>query len=223
MVHTNINFSMLWLRAVISLLILAFPLVANAADRINVFACEPEWASLVEQIGGDRITVFSATHAKQDPHHIRARPSLIAKIRKADLLICSGADLEAGWLPVLLRKANARIQPGENGFLMAADFVPVLGVPVFLDRSLGDLHPDGNPHVHLNPHNLLLVADEVTKRLVNADDNNEIYYLNRLTDFSSRLRRAINKWEEEFERFKGVSIITHHKSFEYLINWLQLT
>src|SRR5262245_33198061 len=109
-------------------LLLAFSMRAQAA--VEVFTCEPVWAALAREIGGERVEVESATTPQQDPHYIQARPSLIAKVRQADLLVCSGADLEVGWLPVLLRQgANARIQPGQPGNLEVAKLVPMLDVP----------------------------------------------------------------------------------------------
>jgi len=118
-----------------------------AEASVRVFACEPEWAALATEIGGNDVSIYTATHALQDPHHIQARPSLIARMRRADLLIATGAQLEIGWLPVLLRQsANPAVQPGQAGNLAAADYVQKLDVPTRVDRSQGDIHPGGNPH-----------------------------------------------------------------------------
>ena len=135
------------------------PAFAASYQKVKVFACEPEWAALAQEIGGDKVEAFSATSATQNPHYIRARPSLISKVRKADLLICSGASLEVGWLPVLLKKASSDLQPGSPGYIMAANLVTMLEVPVAVDRSMGDVHPEGNPHLHLNPYNLIIVGE----------------------------------------------------------------
>jgi zinc/manganese transport system substrate-binding protein len=194
-----------------------------ASAKVNVFACEPEWASLADEIGGEMVKAFAATNAKQDPHYIRARPSLIAKMRRADLVVCSGAGLEAGWLPVLFQKAgNSRVQPGNSGFLMAAEIVQVLDKPQIVDRSMGDVHPEGNPHVHLNPHNIFIMAKELTSRLKALDPSNAENYQTRFTDFSSRWQQAISRWEEQAAPLKGKRIITHHTSWKYLIDWLGL-
>ena len=190
--------------------------------KVNIFACEPEWQSLSQEIGGSYIEVFSATSAMQDPHYIRAKPSLIAKIRKADLLICSGSDLEVGWLPILLSKANKNIQVGKIGYLMASDFVPKIEKPEILDRSMGDIHPQGNPHIHLNPHNILLVAKELNDRLKEIDPNNSKNYQNNYDNFVSKWSSSIQIWEAESFKLKGLKIAVHHKSFSYLIDWLQL-
>lgn len=201
-------------------LLMAAPLSAQA--EVNIFACEPEWAALAEEIGGDKVEAFAATHAKQNPHYIRARPSLIAKARHADLILCSGAGLEVGWLPILLQKASSQVQPGSVGYLMAAQYVPILEKPTVVDRSMGDVHPEGNPHVHLNPHNILLVANELTRRLESIDSPNAGFYRERLESFTSRWQKAIPRWEKEAANLEGVPIVVHHKSFSYLLDWLQL-
>lgn len=204
-------------------LALLAPVPASASAQVSVFACEPEWASLAEEIGGEMVETFAATNARQDPHYIRARPSLVAKMRKADLVVCSGGGLEAGWLPQLFQKAgNAKAQPGGNGYLMAADVVPVLEKSAALDRSMGDVHPEGNPHVHLNPHNILLVAKELSSRLKALDPANTAYYQKRYEEFSRHWQQAIGRWENQAAGLKGKGIITHHKAWSYLINWLGL-
>ncbi len=194
----------------------------SAQAKVNVFACEPEWAALSQEIGGERINVSSATNAFQDPHYIRARPSLIAKVRKADLVICSGAELEVGWLPLLLRKASSDLWPGSVGYLMAADFVPMLEIPQVVDRSMGDIHPQGNPHVHLNPYNLLLVGKEFSNRLEKIDPENAVFYRSRHKDFSSRFGKAIDSWEDSAQNLRGKPIVVHHSSFIYLLDWLKM-
>ncbi len=206
----------------LSLLLSGLFVIAPASSfaKVKVFACEPEWAALAEEIGGDKVEAFSATSAMQDPHYIRARPSLISKARKADLLLCSGASLEIGWLPILLQKVSSDLQPGSIGYLMAAEVVPVLGIPVKVDRSMGDVHPEGNPHVHLNPHNIMLVGKSLADRLAVIDAENASFYHDSYRDFSSRLRRAIPRWESEAAMLKGKPVVVHHKSFTYLLDWL---
>lgn len=194
-----------------------------ALAEIKVFACEPEWKSLAGEIGGDKVEAYSATTASQDPHHIRAKPSLIAKMRNADMVICSGASLEVGWLPILIQKAgNAKMQPGEAGYLMASEYSDILEKPVNIDRSMGDIHPEGNPHVHLNPHNILKVANEIKNRLSQLDENNAGYYKLRLDEFTAKWSSAINKWEQEAASLKGREVIVHHKNLTYLLSWLGL-
>jgi zinc/manganese transport system substrate-binding protein len=130
-----------------------FATPAHAA--LHVFACEPEWEALAKEIGGDKVETVSATTPDQDVHYIQARPSLIAQVRRADLVVCTGADLEVGWLPVLLRQGgNAKVQPGQDGYLEASSAVQLLEVPTSVDRSQGDVHPYGNPHIQLDPRNI---------------------------------------------------------------------
>lgn len=190
--------------------------------EVNVFACEPEWEALAKELGGDKVHTFSATNAHQNPHFIRARPSLIAKVRNTDLIICSGAGLEVGWLPILLRRARSAVQPGAIGHLMASEHVPIVEKPTTIDRSMGDLHPEGNPHVHLNPHNILLVADELTKRLQSINPENSNVFETRLLDFKDRWQRAITQWEKELDFLRGTAVVVHHKSFSYFNDWVGL-
>ena len=197
--------------------------LADAHASINVFACEPEWAALAEEIGGDKLTVYSATTSMQDPHHIQARPSLIAKARRADLLVCSGAELETGWLPLLLRKSgNAKIQQNQPGNFVAADFVEKHDVPERLDRSMGDVHAQGNPHIHTSPENILLVADALCKKLVEIDAGNREYYLARYQGFEKQWKRSLEQWKAKTEVLRGANIVTHHTYWSYLNDWLGL-
>ncbi|MBN8530713.1 MAG: zinc ABC transporter substrate-binding protein [Alphaproteobacteria bacterium] len=203
------------------ILMLAFLAAPYSAMAVQVFACEPEWAALAKEIGGDKVEVFAATHAKQDPHHIRAKPSLIAAMRKAELVVCSGASLEAGWLPVLLQKAgNANAQPGTPGYLLAAEVVPVLEKPERLDRADGDIHPEGNPHVHLNPGNIALVAKELLQRLKTIDAANADAYQAGYDAFSDKWHQATERWQYSAAALKGMPVVVHHRSFTYLLAWL---
>lgn len=196
---------------------------ARAADPVQVFACEPEWAALAEEIGGEAVAVFAATHARQDPHYIRARPSLIAALRRADLLVCSGGGLEAGWLPVLLQKAgNRAVSPGTDGHLLAASVVRLRDVPEHVDRSQGDVHPEGNPHLHLDPHNIDRVAGELTARLEAVDPGRAAQYQSRLQDFRRRWQAAVADWEARGAQLRGLPVIVHHQAWHYLIDWLSL-
>lgn len=212
---------MKWLRIAfaVSVLILAAP----AAAALNIFACEPEWGALAKELGGNRVSVFTATTALQDPHHIEARPSLIARARSADLLVCTGAELEVGWLPLLLtQSANARIQLGQPGYFEAASHVATLEVPRVLDRSLGDVHPAGNPHIHLDPHNIARVAEALSQRLIALDAANGDYYRTQSKQFLSRWQEATTRWEKEGAALRGLPIVVYHKNLSYFINWLKL-
>ena len=200
-----------------------FMSACSASASVHVFACEPEWAALATEIGGDKLEVSSATNALQDPHYIQARPSLISKIRKADLLICSGSDLEVGWLPLLLRKGNnPKIHPGKPGHLMASQHVNRLQIPTSLDRVHGDQHAQGNPHIQTDPRNIALVAAVLTQRLQQIDPGNAEVYKDGLAKFDSEWSRAITKWQRQAVPLRGKNVVLHHKSWAYLLNWLDM-
>ena len=209
-----------------TLLSLVFAIVtfgySSAYAKPFVFACEPEWASLANEIGDDLITSYSATTGIQDPHYIRARPSLMSRIRKADLLVCSGAGLESGWLPLLLQKASANVQPGKPGHLLIAEHVALLDKPERIDRSMGDVHPEGNPHIHLDPDNIEIAAQLVTERLSEIDPDNADHYRENLESFLEKWQINKQKWKGRGKQLRGKSVISHHKSFDYLTSFLEI-
>mgnify|MGYP003384537733 CR=1 FL=1 len=193
------------------------------ALALNVLTCEPEWAALVTELAGEKAKVSSATTALQDPHRIEARPSLIAKARNADLLVCTGLDLEVGWLPILIQQSgNSKISAGKPGNFEAGSFVTPLDIPVKVDRADGDVHSAGNPHIQQDPRNIAKVADALAKRLTEIDSANAAYYKTRHADFSARWSAAMKRWEQQAAPLKGVSIVEHHKNMAYLLNWLSL-
>jgi zinc/manganese transport system substrate-binding protein len=199
------------------LALLALP--AHAALR--VFACEPEWAALAAELGGPLVDVASATTALQDPHQIQAKPSLIARMRNADLVVCTGAELEIGWLPVLLQQSgNAKVQPGQPGNFAAADFVRKLEVPTQLDRAQGDVHAAGNPHIQTDPRNIAAVANALGARLQQVDPAHAAEYAKRQADFAARWQQAIARWSAQAQPLKGVNVVSQHKAFVYLYDWL---
>ncbi|HEX7953988.1 MAG TPA: zinc ABC transporter substrate-binding protein [Burkholderiales bacterium] len=196
-------------------------LSAPAFATVNIFACLPEWAALATELGGNKVSVYQASNALQDPHRIEARPSLVAHMRSADLAICTGAELEIGWLPVLQQTAgNQKIKPGQPGFIAAAEYVDRLEVPTRLDRADGDVHPAGNPHVQLDPHNIAKVGLVLSQRLEQIDPGNAAYYQARSKDFQARWQQAIARWEKEAAPLKGLRIVPYHKDSVYLIKWL---
>ena len=206
-------------------LVLGLAVVSSPATaEVRVITCEPEWAALAKAIGGGDLVVHSATHGRQDAHHVRARPSLIAKVRRADVLFCSGAELESGWLPVLMQRgARHQVQPGQPGHIMAADHVPVLDRPDTIDRSLGDIHPSGNPHVHLDPRNVEALATELSRRLERIDPENAQAYRSRLASFRTGWAEALEGWNERVGRLQGMKVIVYHEAWAYLLQWGGLT
>ena len=210
------------MKKLITLLIgLCLSLPASAA--LTVFACEPEWAALTQELAGESVTIFTATSGLQDPHYIQARPSLIAKLRRADLLVCTGAGLESGWLPVLLRRsANPKVQADQIGHFMAADFVRLIDQPHKLDRSAGDIHPQGDPHFITDPRTLLPIARALSQRLQQLDASQQTDYQERLQVFEARWQQAIRQWQQQAQALKGVHVISQHKSWSYLLRWLEM-
>ncbi|HJW81790.1 MAG TPA: zinc ABC transporter substrate-binding protein [Acidiferrobacterales bacterium] len=207
----------------IILILLGVLSIAPAQAALKVFTCEPEWAALVQELGGAQVTVASATTALQDPHHIEARPSLIAKTRQADLLVCTGAGLEAGWLPPLLRTAgNPKVQPGQPGYFEAASAAALLEARARADRAEGDVHPQGNPHLHLDARNIARVAEQLATRLKQLDPANAAHYAARHADFARRWQTALARWEREAAPLKGMPVVYHHRSWVYLAHWLGL-
>ena len=203
----------------ISLILLS----SNVNAAINVFACEPEWAALTQELAGDKTSIYTATGGLQDPHRVEARPSLIAKARRANLVVCTGAELEVAWLPVVLRESgNNSILPGGDGYFEAAEFVTMLEVPTRRDRAEGDVHARGNPHIHTDPRNFLPIAEALSKRLIQLDVANTNEYQQRFADFNSKWRAAIARWEQHATPLKGVSVAVQHNGFPYLTSWLGL-
>ncbi|AMO58780.1 zinc ABC transporter substrate-binding protein [Endozoicomonas montiporae] len=218
--HTSFN--------VVSQRVLAIGLLVASgffpeARALNILTCEPEWKALAQQIA-PHSKVYSATSALQDPHHIEARPGLIAKMRKADLVICSGADLEVGWLPLLqMKSANTKVQKGKDGMFYAAEQIDTIGKVKNVNPTMGDVHPEGNPHFHLDPYRLLTVANALAKRMVKIDPDNAQLYKKNISQFDEQWQKNIRKWEQEAQPLKGIQVVAYHTSFEYLFQWLGIS
>jgi zinc/manganese transport system substrate-binding protein len=203
--------------ATVSLCVGALP--AQAA--LKVLATTPDWAALVTELGGDKVNVYTATSAFQDVHRVDAKPSLVARARTADLVVATGADLEIGWIPVLLQDSgNTKIQPGSPGYFEAAPLVHLLEVPSAVDRSMGDIHPLGNPHVTLDPRNIATIATALAARLVLIDSANAAYYAARGEDFQTRWQQATERWEAKAAPLKAVGVVVIHRDQAYLCNWI---
>lgn len=198
-----------------------FATLAPAHAALEVLATVPEWAALAQEIGGPNVKVFAATNALQDPHRIEAKPSLIARARSANLVIANGADLEIGWLPVVLRESgNSKIQPGSPGYFEAAQQVRMLEIPQRLDRAEGDVHPGGNPHIQTDPRNILKVGEALARRMAELDPANAAAYQAGIKAFGDKWRAAMLRWEKDAAPLKGVPVLVQHKAFPYLIAWL---
>jgi zinc/manganese transport system substrate-binding protein len=197
-------------------------LIATPAwASLTILACEPEWKALADVLGGDKVTVDSATNAFQDPHHIEARPSLIVKARQADMIFCTGAELEVGWLPLLVQKSvNPKIQINQPGYFLATEHIELIEKPDVVDRSQGDVHADGNPHVHLDPYRLLTIAERFTERLQLVSPEHSDYFQQQHQLFSMQWQAAITEWETQAAQLKGKKAVVYHKNWSYLLTWL---
>lgn len=207
----------------LTFLILAACASAPAFADLSVFACEPHWAALVTEIGGSHVDVLSATGAYNDPHFIQARPSLISRMRRTDLVVCNGADLEVGWLPVLLTQgANDKVQPGQQGYFDASHDVHLLQVPTRVDRAMGDIHPYGNPHFQTDPRTIAAAAGDLAQHMEALDPANAAEYQKRYADFKTRWDAAMQKWQQEAAPLKGMKLIGYHDGWVYMADWLGL-
>lgn len=195
-------------------------IVMPAQATLNVFACEPEWAALVQVLVTDA-DIHTATTAAQDPHYIEARPSLIAAMRRADLAICTGASLEAGWLPALISRASNRaIQPGKPGLFFAAEQVRLHQPHDHVDRSMGDVHPEGDPHIHLDPERVPVILDALADRIsaMVPEQANAI----RLRQWQWQVHWDLKtaQWREAAQDLAGMPVAVQHSTFGYLLRWL---
>lgn len=203
------------------LALLGIPLSARA--DLNVFTTVPEWGALVTVLGGDKVKNFTATASLQDPHRIQARPSLIGRARNAQLVVATGAELEIGWLPIVLRDSgNPDIQEGRPGLFEAARYVRLLDIPASVDRSMGDVHAQGNPHFQTDPRNLVPIARALAQRMGELDPVNREYFDGRLQAFLTGWDASLKRWAEQARPLQGVRIWAQHDGFPYLNDWLGL-
>jgi ABC-type Zn uptake system ZnuABC Zn-binding protein ZnuA len=194
---------------------LAAAMPAGAQNRPNVITTTEDLAAIAREVGGDRITVDFIARGLQDPHFVEAKPSFILKLQRADLLVLVGRDLEAGWLPPLVQQSrNARIQPGANGYLDASLQARILDIPTGpITRAMGDVHPLGNPHYWLDPDNGAVIARAIAAKLSQLSPGDKAYFDQRLADFNGRLAASEKRWLEQMAPYKGIKVVTYHRSF----------
>jgi len=194
-----------------------------ALAKVNIVTSVPDYAAIAKAIGGDRVEVVSLAKGYQDPHFVDAKPIFITRLNKADLLVYSGLDLEIGWLPILITGArNSDIAtPSALGHYNASVSIKnLLDVPnAPIDRSMGDIHPGGNPHYMLDPRNGIPVARGIAARLIRIDPDNASLYEENFKNFVSTLKLKISEWEAELAPFKGSEVVTYHKLWVYFTNW----
>jgi len=210
-------------RIVMTFAALLLGAVVPAHAALRVLATTADWGALATELGGDKVNVYTATSALQDVHQVDAKPSLVARARTADLVVANGADLEIGWLPVLLQESgNAKIRPGTPGYFEATSAVKLMDVPAVVDRSMGDIHALGNPHIQLDPRNVAAVAGALTARLAAIDAANAPYYQQRGADFQARWQQAMSRWDAAAAPLKGMPVVVIHRDQAYLCRWLGL-
>ncbi len=183
---------------------------------MNIAVSYPYIGAITKSIGGEHINTVVLAKGNWDPHFVVPRPSLISKMRNADALIINGAQLEIGWLPPLLRRAsNPKTQISAKTFLNLSHHVELILKPKDVSRAGGDIHPDGNPHFHLNPQNILLLANKVKKFLISIDSEHSDVYEKNYEKFSSEWRENIIVWKKKMADKKGLRVIQFHNNLAY--------
>ena len=197
-----------------------FSWTAAEAKKLNVVTSTTDMAALVQEVGGDKVSVESIARGYQDPHFVEAKPSFLLKLRQADMLVVVGLQLEIGWLPPLITQSgNPRVQVGANGYLDASQFAQILDVPQgTVTRAMGDVHPLGNPHYWLDPDNGRRIARGVANKLADMSAADGPYFQQRFQDFDKRLTAAVQKWDAEMKPFRGRKVVTYHRSFPNFAN-----
>jgi zinc/manganese transport system substrate-binding protein len=210
--------------AVLSLVGVVAVGAGRAEAKVRVVTTIETFADLAKKVGGDRVEVKSLSHGYMDPHFVEAKPSLVIDLNRADLLVHVGLELEIGWLPpLLLGSRNERLSLGQPGNLDASTQIPVLDVPTTrVDRSMGDIHPQGNPHYWIAPDNALIVAREIAQRLEQIDGGGAAEYRAGLKRFEDEVAKRRVEWEKRAAPVKGMKIVTYHKSWSYVSKWLGL-
>lgn len=197
-------------------------LARPAHADLRVVATVPDLASLAREVGGNHVHVTALALPTQDPHFVDAKPSLVLEVNKADILIAVGLSLEIGWLPTLQRGArNRKIQNGGSGYVDCSQFVSVRDIKTGkVDRTMGDVHPDGNPHYLYDPRAARACAAGIAQRMIRLDPGNAGNYKKNLAAFTGRLDAQVARWEKKMAPYKGTSVVTYHESWGYLIAWL---
>lgn len=200
-------------RKILIALLFPFALLAD----LRVTAAYPYIGELAQKIGGDHVAVTVLAPGSWDPHFVVPRPSLITKLRNADALIINGGELEIGWLPPLVDRANNPKIRG-NGILELAQHVTLTDIPESISRAGGDVHPEGNPHFHLDPHNILVAASAITAFFKKKDPTNAASYNDNLKRFTLRWQRNLERWDEAMKNTRGKKVIQYHGIFDYFLH-----
>lgn len=188
------------------------------SSQLHVVATYGYIGDIVQRIGKDKVEVVALARGDYNPHVIVPKPSYIAKLRGADLLVINGGQLEIGWLPQIIRQANnGNVQSGAKGFLDLSKYVHLIDVPSSVSREMGDVHPEGNPHFFLDPDNLPIIAKAITDRLSELDPENRSFYEANNNDLSNQWKQKVKTWEEKLKPLKGEKIVEYHRIFDYFL------
>jgi zinc/manganese transport system substrate-binding protein len=206
---------MTYFRVVITTLAVLTATAAGAQSKLNVVTSTEDLASIVREVGGDRVNVTALARGYQDPHFVEPKPSFILAVNRADLYVAVGRELEIGWLPPLLTSSrNAKIQPGARGYLDASLNVRILEIPTGqITRAMGDVHPLGNPHYWLEPGNGRRIAQAVRDKLGELAPADKAYFGQRYDDFDKRLAIGEKRWDTAMAPYKGTKLVTYHRSW----------
>lgn len=201
------------LAACLCLAAASWPLAAGR--KLNVVATTSDLAALATEVGGDKVGVSAIARGYQDPHFVEAKPSFLLNLRRADLVVAVGLELEAGWLPPLLNQCgNPKVQPASPGYFDASQSAEILEIPAGpVSRAMGDVHPMGNPHYWLDPANGLRIATGLAQRLAQLSPGDAAYFQARLEDFRKRLGEAERRWDERMKPYRGRKVVTYHRSW----------
>lgn len=212
------------MRTILLTMIALLTMTIPAQAKLRVVGTLPDFAAITDELGGERVETVSLIHGTQDPHFVDAKPSMILKVNRADLLICIGMGLEQGWLPVLITQSrNGKVQPGGSGYLDASTFITPKEVVAKPDRAMGDVHGQGNPHYYTSPAELFKVAEGIHARLVQLDPEGKNDYDARWQAFSDKYSSKTGEWKAKLAALKGTKLVEYHKSWVYLLDWMAFT
>lgn len=205
------------LKTLLTMSLVLMPLTAFA--DLKVATSLTDLASVAEFVGGKHVTAISLCKGYEDPHFVPAKPSLMKAIQDADVFVSVGLELDGGWLPLVLPGSrNPKIQAGAKGFVDASEGVNVLEKPTgTVSRAEGDVHPLGNPHYYLDPKNLMIIADHLAQVFSDLDPDNAADYTANAKTFDARMEKSLVGWQKQLKPFKGDSVVTFHRNFDYFI------
>jgi len=200
---------------IILLFIISFSL---AFAKLNVSVAYPYIEQLTKVIAKDRVKISLLSRGDWDPHFVVPKPSLVAKLRDSDLLILNGASLEMGWLPPLMKSSNnPKIQKGANGYLDLSEYVKLQDIPKSVNRSMGHVHEEGNPHFAMDPYNIIPLAESIMLTLALHDEANYSYYKKNFETFKSKWQKKLKSYDAKMKKCRGMKVVQYHELFNYFL------